>query len=463
MHFAERGRVVLLTHRAANPTLSTGMFRAFEKDFGASLQDLGFMYLLQCLVASIALPVWGSLGDRMSRKVLLQIGCFSWGCFTICCSVATNFMMFTMFRTFAAMFMSLVSPIAQSVVADLAPGERRGRLFGKIGFIAMLGAFAGQFTSTAISEKTYGSMRGWRLCLLVVGLMSCVFPAFVQILMAEPRRERNAPRRSLIDWESLRSNTFWLLVGQGIFGSIPWRAFLMFSVLFFELIGYTPMQVAILGACGMLANAVGHLIAGYIGDYFHSVIPYSGRLYAAQISIASGCALMAIILVALPKEKPDHILLFGVFIGTFNLMATWPSNATNRPLIADIVPPQTRASCYSIFAALENIPSSFSGYIAAFIASEGFGYHKQRNVDNLTDADRDRNVMALSRALLLITLVPWALSFSIYAIMHYTYKYDVNRTVKRLRNQGIVYGPNSDDEDEEQLERIKLLAEGKRN
>merc|ERR1712078_281856 len=109
-----------------------GMFRAFESDFGVSLSDIGIMYLLQCLVSALAMPIWGGLGDRMSRKTLLCFGCFCWGGFTIACAFAGTFVEFTVFRTCAAIFLSLVSPIAQSVVADLAPSEARGRVFGKI-------------------------------------------------------------------------------------------------------------------------------------------------------------------------------------------------------------------------------------------------------------------------------------------------------------------------------------------
>lgn len=117
---------------------ATGMFRAFQNDFGATLSDIGIMcgrtfsliaflflfrslfsfwflfssfapkvvrsslrilcgarYLLQCLVGSLAMPVWGGLGDRSSRKLLLCFGCFAWGGLTLGCAMSTSFMWFT--------------------------------------------------------------------------------------------------------------------------------------------------------------------------------------------------------------------------------------------------------------------------------------------------------------------------------------------------------------------------------
>mmetsp|Transcript_968 Transcript_968/g.1835 ORF Transcript_968/g.1835 Transcript_968/m.1835 type:complete len:494 (-) Transcript_968:172-1653(-) len=463
---------------AADFSMIPGMFTAFSDDFGASLSDIGLMYLLQCLVGACAMPVWGGLGDRMSRKNLLCIGCFTWGLFTLGCATAQSFMAFTMFRTLAAVFMSLVSPIAQSVVADLVPSKTRGSLFGQIGFFAMLGAFVGQFASTSLSDGYVGGMRGWRFCLLVVGGLSVVWPFVMIFLMVEPNRDRaialarhaNNGSSLNIDWPSLRLYSFWLLVLQGIFGCMPWRAFGMFSILWLQLIGFSDFQVAIIGGAGMIAGAIGHLFAGYIGDYSHSILPYRGRVYVAQFTVAIGMFMVFFLLVLLPKT-PNMAVFLSVIIG-FNLTATWASNATNRPLVADIVPEWSRASIYSYFTMMESVPSSFAGYFVSYLAESVFGFkmaghgHHQ-DVSDLTPEERAENVASLTNALVIMTMVPWVLCFGAYGLMHYTYEKDVLKTKKRLEKASLAAGSPSelaldDDEEIDGLEKVNLLAEGRR-
>mmetsp|Transcript_19052 Transcript_19052/g.26603 ORF Transcript_19052/g.26603 Transcript_19052/m.26603 type:complete len:491 (-) Transcript_19052:378-1850(-) len=462
---------------AADFIMLPGMFTAFEEDFNTSLSDIGIMYLMQCLLGSLAMPVWGALGDRYSRKHLLSFGCFMWGAFTMGCAGASSFMMFTLFRAFAAIFMSLVTPVAQSVVADLAPSEKRGSLFGQIGFMAMIGAFIGQFFSTSLASEYPLGIRGWRLCLAVVGILSMTFPIVMQLFMWEPRRqaatilarEQSKDKFLGVDWPSLRLASFWLLVFQGVFGSIPWRAFGMFSILWLELIGYTPMQVAIIGGLGMLASAVGHLISGYIGDFAHATVPYRGRVYVAQFSVAIGMFLVFALLMLLPKD-PSHMLLFCSVIILFNLTATWAGNATNRPLIADVVPEWSRASIYSYFSMMENVPSAFGGYVVSFMAEVMFGFksggpHNRPDIDGMDDAERARNVNALTYSLTIMTLIPWTITLLAYGLMHGTYENDVNLTKARAKkaemsNARLIHDEESDDDMDN--DKVHLLAEGRR-
>jgi len=457
------------------------MFRAFERDFGVTLSDIGLMYLLQCLVGSLAMPVWGGLGDRSSRKALLCLGCFTWGALTLGCAMATSFMEFTLFRTMAAVFMSLVAPISQSVIADLAPSSRRGRLFGQIGGVAMLGALCGQFMATSISEQYVWGIRGWRLSLIIVGGLSLAFPVLMYFLMVEPDRRRaailareNAKDKFLgVDWPSLQMASFWLLVLQGVFGCIPWRSFGMFSILWLELIGFSSLEVAIIGGAGMLASAVGHVVAGYVGDYAHSITPYRGRVYVAQFTVAVGMIIIFFILMIVPKDQA-HLGLFLGLIVLFNLTATWAGNATNRPLIADIVPEWSRASVYSYFSMMEHVPSAFGGYLVSFLAEHMFGFksgspHRKTNINDMSEEERKRNVNALTLALTFMTLVPWAITFLAYGGMHRTYENDVHKSQARQRQLAGEIRSNMENdfdhlEDAElDCDKVHLLAEGRRD
>jgi len=467
-------------------TILPGMARALQQEFNAKLSDIGTLYLLQSLIGCVAMPIWGTLGDRMPRKVVLAGASLLWGFFTIGCAAANSMNHFMVYRTLAASFLFSVSPMMQSCVADMVPSERRGELFGKLAFVGSFGTLLGQFVSTSISEKIiFGVIHGWRLCLLFVGIVSVGFSIVMALYFEEPRRNRQEPivetavsegrgrgaaasgggdswllkQQQSIDWKSLKLPTFWLLVLQGIFGTIPWRAFGMFAIIWLEMIGYTPFQVAVVFSFGTCAASLGHLASGYIGDWAHSKVPYSGRIYVAQFSVMSGLVMVYTLLTIVPDSHDDEAagddggnqkkdtLFLTVSIILFRLLAGWASNGTNRPIIADIAPPWSRASMYSYFCAMENIPSSFAGYLVSYLAENWFGFHSPKEqtlapTDDTSSSSNNsqnqvtattKNVQALTMALLLMTILPWALTVLFYGLMHYTYRKDMLVTESRVR------------------------------
>jgi len=170
---------------------------------------------------------------------------------------------------------------------------------------------------------------------------------------------------------------------------------------------------------GQLCSAFAQYFSGWLGDYVHSVRKYNGRVYVAQFSVAAGLVVMLVMLEVLPKDSSAMLL----FIGTnclFNLVATWPVNATNRPLIADVVPPWSRASIFSYFHMLETIPAAFGGYMVSYLAQNEFGYTKPNDISAISDAERAENIKALTSALVVIITIPWILCFLTYGTLHWT-------------------------------------------
>jgi len=199
------------------------MFPTLIKDFNVSLTDIGFVYLLQCVVTSIATPFWGMLGDKYSRTLLLGIGCAMWGCFTLGGALSTSFVEFTVFRTVSACFLALVSPLIQSIVADIVAPSHRGRVFGQVSMFGMLGGFCGQFIATTFSNSEMLGLKGWRCCLLIVAIVSFIFTPIV----CYTQDYRPSPGRSVQTASNVKNplklTTFWILVTQGMFGYVPWR------------------------------------------------------------------------------------------------------------------------------------------------------------------------------------------------------------------------------------------------
>ena len=466
---------------AADWAVLPGMFSALETEFGVTLERLGSVYLLQCLAGSLCMPLWGFLGDRAPRRELLCLGCGTWGLLTVLSGASQSFTEFTAYRTASAGVLALLNPITQSVVADLAASGSRGRLFGAIGSVATLGAVLGQFVATATSSESVRvpglrrPVRGWRVCLVGVGALSIAFAPAIELMMREPKKGDGGGGPTTTSrgaWAVLYKPSFALLVAQGFFGCVPWRAFGMMSVYWFELLGYAPLTVAFMLGAGALSAAAGVLFSGFIGDALNSIWPFNGRVVAAQVSVAAGSILMATLLLGLPKDEPRHVLVYTLVIMLFNLVAVWCTNATNRPLVADICPEGFRATAFSVFACMESIPSAFGGYLVAWLASSAFGFQQNHSSTPPAGSDPrvDGGVAALTMALLWICMSAWGACFAIYSALHWTYASDVtgqqSSKIDKVHFRGQCpvgkranASPKHDDEDET----VTLLARGQRN
>eukprot|EP00468_Gymnochlora_sp_CCMP2014_P008476 CAMPEP_0167745036 /NCGR_PEP_ID=MMETSP0110_2-20121227/2926_1 /TAXON_ID=629695 /ORGANISM="Gymnochlora sp., Strain CCMP2014" /LENGTH=342 /DNA_ID=CAMNT_0007629629 /DNA_START=467 /DNA_END=1495 /DNA_ORIENTATION=+ len=297
----------------------------------------------------------------------------------------------------------------------------------------------GQFVSTAISEEKYdilGGIRGWRLCLLAIGIISVGFPLIAAWIMPEPKRLQNTNLNKKIDWTSYRLPTFWLLICQGIFGCMPWAALGMYGVLWLEMAGYKPMEVAKLLAVGNIAGSTGALLAGYAGDWAHMKFPYRGRVCVAQISVFVGLILQMTLL-GTPTDQPEYWARLCVILITFRLTAGWAGIACNAPLIADISTPESRASVYSLFCAIERIPASFAGYFVSYLAEEWFGFHKPDSGElssTVAETHNADDISALTAALRVLTVFPWTLTVLFYGSIHFTYITDVKKIKKHSAN-----------------------------
>merc|ERR1719410_2790439 len=69
--------------------------------------------------------------------------------------------------------------------------------------------------------------------------------------------------------ELLRIPSVAILVVQGCFGLIPWRAF-DFRTFFFLTAGLSNFEASTVNACGGFGAAIGSLSGGYIGDFLNN-------------------------------------------------------------------------------------------------------------------------------------------------------------------------------------------------
>ncbi|MBS7270702.1 MAG: MFS transporter, partial [Candidatus Freyarchaeota archaeon] len=119
----------------ALPTYLTSIGREFK----VARTSLGFVNTVSALVQTAALPMWGYLSDRFSRKKTLTAGILIWATATLLISFSGSFEQLLYFRIIVGIGLAAIVPTAFSIIVDMYRPEVRGRMFGVFWLMGMLG------------------------------------------------------------------------------------------------------------------------------------------------------------------------------------------------------------------------------------------------------------------------------------------------------------------------------------
>uniref|UniRef100_A0A0G4FX12 Major facilitator superfamily (MFS) profile domain-containing protein n=1 Tax=Chromera velia CCMP2878 TaxID=1169474 RepID=A0A0G4FX12_9ALVE len=176
----------------ADAQLLPATFRALESQLGMRPSDMSLLSLAQSLCQSASSPVWGFCADRFSRGKFLAFGCFLWGGVTCLLALVSSFGQMLLLRAVNGIALASVSPISQSIIADMFAGSQRGRAFGWVQFFSSIGGMAGGILTTSLSEERFfgGTVEGWRLAFLFIGVSSLFLGFGVWVGAADVDRGR---------------------------------------------------------------------------------------------------------------------------------------------------------------------------------------------------------------------------------------------------------------------------------
>lgn len=99
------------------------------------------------MVGALSSLIWALLGDKFSRKFLLIIATFEWSILILLTIFATDFYSLLLFQIFTAIGFGAALPLVFSLTMDLVKPEQRGKKFGILSAIYVLGNGLGQILS----------------------------------------------------------------------------------------------------------------------------------------------------------------------------------------------------------------------------------------------------------------------------------------------------------------------------
>jgi len=287
----------------------------------------------------LTVPVFGWMADRWSRWVIIGVSVGLWSVASGVTGFATSFMMLLMTRVFLGVGEAGYGPAAPTIISDLYPVEKRGRVLAWFFMAIPVGSALGY----ALGGYVNGRM-GWRWAFFSVGPPGLAL-AWLCFLMKEPRLLAGHVARA----KATLSDYAGLVRIPSLVTNILAQTALTFAI--GGLSVWAPTYIhegrgqplartdLIFGGILVVAGFVSTLFGGWLGDALR------GR-HPGSYFLVSGTGMMLGFPCTIAMLYAPFPMAWGfVFLAIFFLfMNTGPSNTA----LANVTPPSMRATAFAL-------------------------------------------------------------------------------------------------------------------
>ncbi|KAJ0966307.1 hypothetical protein J5N97_027445 [Dioscorea zingiberensis] len=434
----------------ADENLLPSVYNEVSEAFSAGPTELGYLTFIRNFVQAISSPLAGILVLQYDRPTILAIGTACWALSTAAVGASQQFLQVACLRAVNGFGLAIVIPALQSFIADSYTDGMRGRGFGSLELVGLVGGIGGGALATVMAGEEYWGIPGWRCAFIMMSLLSLLIGVLVYSFVVDPGRSplvipvlvhENSERVSLVgkgnvvspsvwreSWAATRDiikvQTFQVIVFQGIVGSLPWTAMVFFTM-WFELIGFNHKSSAGLVSIFGIGRAVGSLIGGLIADRLSCCYPDTGRVMCAQFSAFMGIPFSWFLFTAIPQSASNWFA-FATTLFLMGLAISWCGSCANNPMFAEVVPLKHRTMIYAFDRAFEGSFSSFAAPAVGILTEKIYGYDTKSV--NLVSGSVDQ-AFALSRGLLCMMAIPFGLCCLLYSPLYFVFKKDRDNAI----------------------------------
>jgi len=158
------------------------VFPLVKSDFHLSDADLGILGSAFMIFYMVSAPLFGWLGDRMSRVKLASIGLVLWSLATVFAGLASNYRMLFAARTVVGVGEASFGTVSPGLLSDFFPKERRGRILACFYLAIPVGSALGYLFGGLLGQRF-----GWHAAFFVVGVPGLILALPIRFLR-EPER-----------------------------------------------------------------------------------------------------------------------------------------------------------------------------------------------------------------------------------------------------------------------------------
>ncbi|XP_017754340.1 PREDICTED: protein spinster isoform X2 [Eufriesea mexicana] len=209
-----------------------GVLTEIKNDFNMDNSQSGLLQTAFVLSYMVFAPLFGYLGDRYNRKVIMSSGVFLWCLTTFVGSYMKSYTWFLLFRALVGIGEASYSTIAPTIISDLFVKDVRSVMLALFYFAIPVGSGLGYI----IGGETFRATGSWQWGLRITPLLGAVAIILLLAVVRDPIRGEieggvHLPRTSWSnDVKTLLQNRSFMLSTAGftcvafVTGALAWWA-----------------------------------------------------------------------------------------------------------------------------------------------------------------------------------------------------------------------------------------------
>ena len=311
-------------------------------DFKIDYQESGRAFTAFMIGYFVTSPIFGYLGDRVSRKWLIAAGIFIWSLGTVLTGFAGTFGMLLGFRALVGVGEASYATISPGLISDTFGGKHRNNAL-TIFYVAIPVGFALGY----LFGGEMSALHGWRSAFIWAGAPGLLL-ALILLPFKDPERGQaeaagGTAKPEFRDFLKLFTNPKYMLVVWGYVAyTFALGAFSFWGPTFLEKMHGLKTEQAnrFFGAVIVVGGLVGTMLGGFVATAWQRRNP------AGYAWVLTGSILLAAPVAAAALWVSDTTLAMGLLaLAIFLLfLSTGPTNT----LIIETVPVNLRSSAMAL-------------------------------------------------------------------------------------------------------------------
>jgi MFS family permease len=159
------------------------VFPLLEKEFGLTLEQLGWLGSSFGLVYGLCAPFAGRVVDRVRRKSAILGGLHAWSAICMATALSRGFGQLLFFRAAEGLGETFYFPASMSLMSDYHGGATRSRALGLHQTSVYIGTIAGGYFAGLVGQR-----YGWRWSFVVFGGLGILLGLVLRRYLIEPQR-----------------------------------------------------------------------------------------------------------------------------------------------------------------------------------------------------------------------------------------------------------------------------------
>lgn len=253
--------------------------------FGISDAQFGLLVSAYTLAAGVSGLLASFYVDRFDRKRLLLVLYVLFALATLACGLAPSYAVLLLARVAAGLTGGVLSGMAQTIVADVVPFERRGRAMGVV-----MSAFSVSTVAGVPAGLWLASVGGWQLPFYAIALVCALLAVAAGLSLPPLRQHLRARRTGERAWSAVAhtladANHRWALLFSALVMFTGFTVIPYITIALQANAGLGDQDIPLVYLCGGVATLVSARVIGRLTDRLGKVPTFSALAHVVLVPL----------------------------------------------------------------------------------------------------------------------------------------------------------------------------------